>query len=656
MSTLSTIANWGKRHFVLVIFGVFAVKLALLFWTAHPFDFSAFVGLLQRHSLYDWNPFEYWNKGNFLVVLWYPFYAAYLLVLQFFHIAPDQLALLHFFLKFPFWVIDLLCIPLITTLGFYFTRSESKARWAAFLWAINPLVFGVYGVHGHYEVLVAFSILLLFFALVLDMPIVFGFAFALAFSTKYFVVILAPLFFVYLLYKKKYKFMLRASVTALAFICIFYIQFVNHPEFIPQTIDSIQTLSQAYATPQITSVKVPQLNFFSAIRYFLGMDTITSTDSPGWFAVTDKAYYFAGLFCLIIYLRQLYQIYRQKIKYTALKLFEDSLLLLAGFTILLTNFQWHYVVWFIPFVIILALVEDFFAGALIGLTGIGFLYFFRNEYGPRTFFLDFFDQAQIRTVSSTADGMTKMLSFGVVALFVILIIYIFTKKARPFSTATKSIYTLVAVTGVVWILLIGTIGQGIWQYAHEDSHNTVLAYRRPDAPRGLVAAHYPALPSDSTEVVFAHKSNNKALILEELAPFIERGETSQFQAFILFNPIVSLPRTGEFMFNNCPIQFSSRTLFRSPNDKKHYLAIAVPLRCVIYDNRVVFDPSIYLFGPMPEMQLYVGNVPSNALYYTKLTTFITVLGGIGFLLFVVGFVVLGYVLRIIKKILHEEAA
>jgi hypothetical protein len=50
------------KNFIKIILIVLILKLFLLPFSAHPFDFRAFANQLQRHFLYGWNLFEYWNK------------------------------------------------------------------------------------------------------------------------------------------------------------------------------------------------------------------------------------------------------------------------------------------------------------------------------------------------------------------------------------------------------------------------------------------------------------------------------------------------------------------------------------------------------------------------------------------------------------------
>lgn len=635
MNLITRCTNWLSQHFVFVVASIFILKLGLLFWSAHPFDFSAFAGVMERHAVVGWNIFEYWNKGGFLIVMWYPFYALYLVILEIARMMPDQLLLLHFFMKFPFWIIDLLSFVLIVKLAGAFTRSQIRARWAGLLWVISPLVFGVYGIHGHYELLVGFAILWMFVALAWNMPVLFGLAFAIAFSTKYFIVIVAPLFFFFLLFRKEYRFMLVAGISAAIGIVASYIQFFFAPELISQTIGSINNLSQAYVASPDSVVTTGALNIFSAVRFFLEQGVITNTGSPGWFAVASNSFIYGGLFALFVYLRQVYFLYIRRDGYTILNLFTDTFLVLAGFVIVLTNFQWHYMMWFIPFFVILAVIDRFYTVLLGGVTLIGFLLFFRNEFGPRTFFLDIADSLKLLTVSSMDMSLKYVLVVGSITFFVLSIIFILTRHKKTHNSPDEKAFGyVVLVSCIAWILIVGTFGQAIVHYVAEKKHQTVLAFRRPDSPRAVIQGTFLShTGSLDREKIFDTTATSDAKILEGIDRYLSKEDRDKFDAYVVFPGTDPIPNEGEFVFNKlCPLNFRDQQVVRSflNRDQSNYVGVEVPIQCVGRENAVMFDMSVYLAGGVPHPRLIVVRDPDPVLYKAEYRTFMHIVGSIGF--------------------------
>ncbi|NCC71193.1 hypothetical protein EOM09_06435 [bacterium] len=104
----------SKKNILLSFFGITLLKFLLLPWSAHPFDFWSFVNTVERSIFYNWGLFEYWNKGNFLVLIWNSLYLIYLQISNNFSFFFDNnLLLLHFLFKLPFLFIDIVSCYLI---------------------------------------------------------------------------------------------------------------------------------------------------------------------------------------------------------------------------------------------------------------------------------------------------------------------------------------------------------------------------------------------------------------------------------------------------------------------------------------------------------------------------------------------------------------
>jgi len=144
--------------------------------------------------------------------LWYPMYSLYLKSIEFFSFQVDNLLLLHFFFKLPFLFLDLLCGFFIFTIILKLTADRNKAKIGFLFWWLNPIIYYVYGIHGHYELLVPFSIILLISGLLDRNSIVIAIALVIGFTTKYFLIILIPFVVIYMLSNKQHKILKNASL------------------------------------------------------------------------------------------------------------------------------------------------------------------------------------------------------------------------------------------------------------------------------------------------------------------------------------------------------------------------------------------------------------------------------------------------------------
>ena len=648
------VKEWLLKHAYYIIIGVFCLKFVLLFWSAHPFDFNAFVQTINRHAVYGWNVFEYWNKGNFLILLWYPLYAVYLVFLQITHLPVDQIWLLHFVFKYPFFIMDIICALLIFGLSLKLTLSQESAKIASLLWVFNPIIFYVYGIHGHYELLVAFSLLLTFFSLAYDLPILFGFAFAIAFSTKYFIIVLAPLFLIYLIVQKKYSFIFKGAVTGILTLVLSYIHFFFEPELLQQTLHSILILSQAWVTTGNPTITIPDMNIFSVAHIFIGQGPITNTGSPVWFWLANQSFIFISLFCIFIYIRTIYRSVRAQFQYSLMSLFEDSFLLLAGFVILLTNFQWHYVIWFLPFFIIIATTNEFMLSLFSVITTAGFFLFFKNEYGPRTFFIDLVKDPHFSTISSMSPDLLHLLPFFIIISFTGAVIYLVTHQNKKTSQKSKPAFMVIAyISLIIWIVISYSYGQIIYQYIREPQKQTVMVDQL--VQRGEVGRVYESslVTGSQTEFAFEHAVTDKALIVEGVLPYLERGDTTTFSSNITFpNAPELVTKDGPaFLYNDCYISLATMRPIKNIIDGTISLGIPVPLTCLKYTNTfTILTPEKWYSPALIHPQLYIVSNPTKDLFGKNQATLIYILSFIGIFFFIGG----AFVFRKCLEALKEE--
>lgn len=505
-------SNQPWRYFLAGVLVVSLAKFVLLPFTAHPFDFWSFVNTFEQRVLYGWNPFEFWNKGNLLIVLWYPFYSLYLLVTN---TAAQNVLLLHLFFKLPFFFIDLLSAYLIMRLVSDLFDKKS-GRLAFWFWYLNPIIFYTYGIHGHYEILVPFSLLLVIFGVRKNNPWILASGFVIGFATKYFLLILAPLILIYLIINFPLKKTLLAIFFTLSGLFVSFVQLLIFPQFIEQMLSSVINLSKSNMPISVEKLSVPALNIISAVyQLFYPGGQINNLQNNYLFQLANKGVYIVAVIVIVhIIIRVLYILRSKEYPYKTFIL--DLIFTISYFLMFITNFQPHYLVWLAP----LLIVYLFWLGDLLlvfsGMTMVGFIYTFKNEIGPQTFFLDNFDLARLNLHTLNNVEQSLMYLLGAFIIFLMLASLIIIYKNKNFLDRNSLTVIFLAANLICWLFIALTYLQAIIKYKTVGKNQQLLFAQYSRYHRGIIYANYPVESVNGSRVVFGQKNQVKSNLIDEV--------------------------------------------------------------------------------------------------------------------------------------------
>ncbi|MEI7425180.1 MAG: hypothetical protein WCK10_03625, partial [Candidatus Staskawiczbacteria bacterium] len=151
----------GRLRLFLIYFifiFIFLLKVLLIPFTSHPFDFASYVYLVRQPIDFGGDIFFFWNKG---IVLWLLFFSSYVefdLLSRIAHLSSVPIELYHVLFKMPFIISDILTTFFLYKIVFYLTKSVRSGLVASILWFCNPVVFWITYIHGQYVPLVAFCV------------------------------------------------------------------------------------------------------------------------------------------------------------------------------------------------------------------------------------------------------------------------------------------------------------------------------------------------------------------------------------------------------------------------------------------------------------------------------------------------------------------
>jgi len=641
------------KYFIKIIFFFLLLKIGLLFWSAHPFDFWAFVTTIQRNILYNWNLFEYWNKGNFLMLLWYPMYALYLKIIESFSLQVDNLLLLHFFIKLPFLFLDILSGFLIYKIILKLTGDRNKAKFGFLFWWLNPIIFYVYGIHGHYELLIPFSIILLITGLLDKKAWVIASALVIGFTTKYFLIILIPFLVIYMLSNKQYRILKHTFIFFIIGLIISYIHFFNNPDLMKQTFDSILVLSKTNAPTGVDLLKLPPLNTISAINYMFDPNSpITNLNNKFLFDLANQGLKLVAILLLFHILIRIYSVYIEQRNYQIETLLKDLFLIIIYFLMFLTNFQSHYLSWLIPFFIIFTFLNPFIFPILIGYTTIGFIYSFRSELGARTFFLDILSQFNPIALNSTMSS-TIYIEGGLIILLLIfsaigLLISRFPNKIK----SENNFQINFGILSILWILMISPFMQAIPLYYSQETHPDTLAFSGSIYHRGIIFGNYNISKISNNIILFNDHNIQNSLILGELEK-LSGEEKNNFQASVLIKNVNNYLNIKTILsnskFNECPIENFQPDIFNY-FDKNNYGGFKIDINCIKNANNNV-NSNNYTKFTNNDLELYVSN---KRVYYSYLDSNRNLINLAALVGIIYLFIFIGCYYFIIKKLKNDS--
>lgn len=628
----------SNKYLKSIILVILVIKVFLLFWSAHPFDFWSFVNQFQKVSLFEWNFFDGWNKGNTLYVIWYPMYGLYLKIMEIFSLNFDSAILLHFFFKLPFLFIDLLTGFLIFKSIFVLTNDYKKARIGFFVWFVNPFIYIVYGVHGHYEILVSFAISLIMYGILKKEVLLIGVGIVLGFATKYFFIIFMPFIILYFLSKKEYKNIIILIAVFFVGVIFSYIHLLNNFSLLEQTFSSVIKLSQVHSSGVLTETVIPPLNIFSSVNYlFNPTDPITNLNSPSLFnLVKNGGIIFIFLILAAHLFYRCYFIFYKKKKYDVSLLITDIFISILYFLLFITNFQKHYIVWIIPILIVFLYRKIIWNWIFITVTVTGFIYAFKSEFGPRTFFLDLLtlkDPISLNSIS--IEGKYMMGAIIILMILLSLFLLITNKNNGNKNNEPHVLGFYFSFISVCWLLLIIINTQVILNYCLEKEKPNYLAFTGGTFHRGIIYGNYEVSRSDGKEIIFENNSINNTRVLDNLS-----GKISEdyFNAYII---IKNINRNNYFrrVLNSSSINGKCELTdyeggITNYRDRSEYSGFKISVDCLEKkENKIFLKDKMQIDDG--DIELFISNKEAEFLYNRKMSRFISFQSILG-LLYVCG--------------------
>jgi len=307
-------------------------------------------------------------------------------------------------------------------------------------------------------------------------------------------------------------------------------------------------------------------------------------------------------------------------------------LTLIYFLIFSTNFQTHYLSWIIPFFIIFILAYSYFSildNIFIALNVIGFNYAFRNEFGPKTFFLDILEHFNPSALSSKLDVIFYREGALIILLLVVtLIVLALIKNNTTSSKANKiyiSFYFLFMLT--LWLILIIPYIQSIGLYNSQQEHNNELAFRRGIIHRGILFAEYGPLKNESNKLIFENIDNSNSLIVFEL-PKLSSEEKRNFDAYLLIkenvdNSVIN-NYSANLRFNGCDMGKFYDKIFNQ-YDQKYFKGFMINVSCIKPQGNYILLNEIN----SKNFSLYIENKKVEYPYIDSKKNFINILSIIG---------------------------
>ncbi len=294
--------------------------------------------------------------------------------------------------------------------------------------SIFPLIFYIYWIHWHYELLVVFSILLLIYWLKIRNIFLMSLGFAIWFVTKYFTVIFTPFILLYIYKEFWIKKSIFFIVYTLIFVILSFLHLVVDRDLLVQTFWSILQLSAPNSPDGISIIQLKSINFLSALNYLLwGNTPINNIANSILFYIWSNWIMVSAILITLLVFRDIYSIFKLKNPYHFNDVIKSMFLSVLLLLLFLWNFQTHYIWWLVPFLLIFIFRGRIFLHILLILSLVWFIYAFRWEVGIRTYFMDLFWENYIHGLNSI-NYLSIYLEWSIIILTVLLLIVVlFTK-------------------------------------------------------------------------------------------------------------------------------------------------------------------------------------------------------------------------------------
>lgn len=443
-----------NKFWLNIIILFFLIKIIAMPWTSHPYDFWTFVTTFEKKYMFDLGFFANWNKGNPLIGIWFVSYKIWLFLIQYLKIDNLAVPLLIFLFKFPLLIIDVVNTWLLYKISRKLKSSIHNSLRLATLYFLNPIVFYVLVIHGHYEILTIFSILLLSYGTLFSRTLPTSFGLALGFSIKYFV----PATFLFIIaYNKNFKFLIKTFLFTTIFICVEYIHLFLQPELITSIFKSITNLSNLNSTLSNQVITISSKNLIAIIyKIFTGLQ-LSSVNGGLLFTFAQKIH-FILLFIFIFHACFIFLKIKSKPFCSDKEFILHLLLFITYFLLLIPVPQNHYLVWVVP-LLILANIYNKRVGdsLLISFSTTGFFLCIKGENGSAIFFADTMGNVPTFFNNLFFPNHFDPYLFIIILLILIIIFIFYTTKKNGLQYnnmrfESSLIFSIISI--MIWIIII----------------------------------------------------------------------------------------------------------------------------------------------------------------------------------------------------------
>lgn len=352
-NNISKIYLHDKLFYGSVVF-IILVKLWMMLFPNHPFDFWSFITRTQRYFLYDISIFEQDNKGIIISTLYLFTYFLYELSKSLISlIETHNLIFLNLISKLPFLLFEIITGIIVYKTALYFKLTKDNAKKIFILYFINPINFYIYGIHGHYETLVPFTLSLFIYLHITKRYNISAIFLAIAFSIKYIPIIYIPIAIFYIIVNSPKKWLYKSIQFLVSFslssFILFYNIFFTSDGY--KTIQNAVNLSSASGASTVGEAiyTINPLNWISSFTYIFNNEYITNLSNPILFNIVNKGIYISLILIFTLILFRIIVIIRGKI-YTSQEFINDILILTITLFINLSNFQGHYISWIVTLI------------------------------------------------------------------------------------------------------------------------------------------------------------------------------------------------------------------------------------------------------------------------------------------------------------------
>lgn len=451
-----------NRWFIAACIFIVSLKILILPFASFPFDFATYVYQGRQFFEYNLSPIFFWNKGSFLLLIFYADYGLYTTVLSILQFTKDNMLLVQFVFKFAFLLFDLILAFYIQKIISLYTKNTRLAAMGFILWLANPLAFWIIEIQGQYAIIAScFVIVSLYYALAKKKYLSL-ISLAIASSVYYYSILFAPLFFLFFsthIHKNKIIEIVKNGLLFSFFLLILFAPFLIEHQYFTSLISSLVHHAKPDASGFQDEVFIPYYSLFNLPYYLIYHIRPSNLISPEYFSIVSSLSTLAGLIFASFYLlrRYILVLFYQKL-YNQLTFLQDIAAVLLIFLLLVGKFQTHYLLWLIPVLIIYAIVKQ--QGRLILWITILSILPILNTIGVQDlgiYFLDAIRWGGLNLWLAHSEMTLSINGFlGMFILIYLLFVIILNNKYSPSLKPYETILMLLTTT-TFFIIMFGFV-------------------------------------------------------------------------------------------------------------------------------------------------------------------------------------------------------